>query len=131
MRTDSPGAEISEINMTPFVDIVLVLLVIFMATATLIAENKLNIEVPKASASTNKPEEKEIGTVFITKDGKTYIQDKEVSAEQIESEIRAGEYKAVIIKSDGAAQFQSVVAALDGCKKAGIVKYSIDTAQAQ
>ena len=87
--------------------------------------------VPKASASTDKPEEKEIGTVFITKDGKTYIQDKEVSAEQIESEIRAGEYKAVIIKSDGAAQFQSVVAALDGCKKAGIVKYSIDTAQAQ
>ena len=87
MRTDSPGAEISEINMTPFVDIVLVLLVIFMATATLIAENKLNIEVPKASASTDKPEEKEIGTLFITKEGKTFIGEKEIVAEQIEGEI--------------------------------------------
>lgn len=67
MRTDSLGAEISEVNMTPFVDIVLVLLVIFMATTTLIAENKLNIEVPKASASTDKPEEKRDWNRFYNK----------------------------------------------------------------
>lgn len=121
--------EISEINMTPFVDIVLVLLVIFMATATLIVENKLNIEIPKASTSNDKPEEKEIATLSITKNGEIFIADKVILVQNIENEIRMRGYKAVIIKSDGSTPFQSVVTVLDECKKAGITKYSIDTEQ--
>lgn len=129
MKADNAMGEISEINMTPFVDIVLVLLVIFMATATLIAENKLNIEIPKASTSNDKPEEKEIATLSITKNGEIFIADKVILVQNIENEIRMRGYKAVIIKSDGSTPFQSVVTVLDECKKAGITKYSIDTEQ--
>lgn len=43
MKTDNSYDEISEINMTPFVDIVLVILVIFMATATFVAQQKIAI----------------------------------------------------------------------------------------
>lgn len=129
MKADNAMGEISEINMTPFVDIVLVLLVIFMATATLIAENKLNIEIPKASTSNDKPEEKEIVTLSITKNGEIFIADRVILVQNIENEIRMRGYKAVIIKSDGSTPFQSVVTVLDECKKAGITKYSIDTEQ--
>lgn len=129
MKADNAMGEISEINMTPFVDIVLVLLVIFMATATLIVENKLNIEIPKASTSNDKPEEKEIATLSITKNGEIFIADKVILVQNIENEIRMRGYKAVIIKSDGSTPFQSVVTVLDECKKAGITKYSIDTEQ--
>ena len=129
MKADNAMGEISEINMTPFVDIVLVLLVIFMATATLIAENKLNIEIPKASTSNDKPEEKEIVTLSITKNGEIFMADRVILVQNIENEIRMRGYKAVIIKSDGSTPFQSVVTVLDECKKAGITKYSIDTEQ--
>ena len=50
-------SEIAEINMTPFVDIILVILVIFMVTATFVTQGKIPLNLPQATSSENRKED--------------------------------------------------------------------------
>jgi len=64
------GSSLSEINVTPFVDVVLVLLIIFMLTAH-VMEFGIEVDVPKVRAV--KDSAQELPTVTVTKDGTTYL----------------------------------------------------------
>ena len=72
MKTDNSYDEISEINMTPFVDIVLVILVIFMATATFVAQQKIAISLPNASKQKSQKDAKPV-VITIDKVGVMFI----------------------------------------------------------
>ncbi|MBE9565865.1 MAG: biopolymer transporter ExbD, partial [Proteobacteria bacterium] len=74
---------IAEINITPLTDVMLVLLVIFMVTATsLIAEPVMQVELPSAvSGESSAPGNAEI-TVVVDRDGRLLVQDQAVSAEE-------------------------------------------------
>lgn len=63
---------ISEMNVVPYIDVMLVLLIIFMATASVIAQG-VNVDLPKAEAQTLETEEQDIMIVSIDKDGLYYL----------------------------------------------------------
>jgi biopolymer transport protein ExbD len=97
-RSRGAGA-ISEINVTPFVDVVLVLLIIFMLTAH-VMEFGIEVEVPKVRQV--KETAKEFPVVNITRSGALYLNDKEVNIYQLPEEIRKrfGSPEAVYLRAD-------------------------------
>lgn len=90
---------LSEINVTPFVDIMLVLLIIFMLTAH-VMEFGLQVDVPKVKYTQDTAQD--LPTVSITKDGTTYLNEKETNMNDLKTEIvrRFGTSKAVFVKAD-------------------------------
>lgn len=119
--------EISEINMTPFVDIVLVLLIIFMATATLIAENRISVLLPPSSANDNRLEDKDKITFTIDAASTVYADGEKVSIAMLPSLLK--DKKAAVLRADAKTNFEAVIAVIDECKKARVSKYQIDTSQ--
>lgn len=92
---------LSEINVTPFVDVVLVLLIIFMLTAH-VMEFGLEVDVPKVRGVT-KESNQDLPVVSILKDGELYLNDKPVNnINRLKAEIqqRFGTTKAVYVKAD-------------------------------
>src|SRR5664280_1385463 len=90
---------LSEINITPFVDVVLVLLIIFMLTAH-VMEFGIEVDVPKVQAV--KDTAQELPVVTITKDGTTYLNDKPVNINDLQATIqqRFGKAKAIYVRAD-------------------------------
>ena len=90
---------LSEINVTPFVDVMLVLLIIFMLTAH-VMEFGIEVDVPKVHQV--KDSAKELPVVNITKDGTLYLNEKEVNINDLPAEIarRFGGAKAVYLRAD-------------------------------
>ena len=78
---------ISEINVTPFVDVMLVLLVIFMITAPLLTVG-VHVDLPETKASTIKGNDEPLA-VSVDKDGKVYIQDSETAVDEVAAKLRA------------------------------------------
>ncbi len=97
-RRGASGA-ISEINVTPFVDVMLVLLIIFMLTAH-VMEFGIEVDVPKVR--TVKDSAKELPVINITKDGNLYLNEKatDINALPAEIERRFGGAKAVYLRAD-------------------------------
>jgi biopolymer transport protein ExbD len=90
---------LSEINVVPLVDVVLVLLIIFMLTAH-VMEFGLEVDVPKVK--TTRDTTQELPVVSITKDGDSYLNDKPVNINLLGAEIqrRFGKSKAVYLRAD-------------------------------
>lgn len=90
---------LSEINVVPLVDVVLVLLIIFMLTAH-VMETSLEVDVPHVKNT--QETSKELPIVTITKDGESYLNDRPVNINLIGAEIqkRFGKSKAVYLKAD-------------------------------
>jgi biopolymer transport protein ExbD len=126
---DNDDKEISEINMTPFVDIVLVLLIIFMATATFMVEGKIPLNLPKASTAEAKEIKEKKVEITIKKDGSLYYNNKPITLAQLKEELKGlkGKDITVILRSDKETKFENVVTIIDICRKEGIEKYMIDT----
>lgn len=128
MRCDNSYDEISEINMTPFVDIVLVILVIFMATATFVAQQKIAISLPTSSKELSKKDVKPL-VLTIDKDGAMFIDDKRVEDlnEELAKNSSLVAENGVVLRSDAKTSFEHVVKAIDICKQNNISKFSIQT----
>lgn len=128
MRVDNSYDEISEINMTPFVDIVLVILVIFMATATFVAQQKIAISLPTSSKEQSKKDLKPL-VLTIDKDGLIFINDKRVEDlnEELTKNSSLVAEDGVVLRSDAKTSFEHVVKAIDICKQNNISKFSIQT----
>jgi biopolymer transport protein ExbD len=93
------SSSLSEINVTPFVDVVLVLLIIFMLTAH-VMEFGIEVDVPKVRAV--KDSAQELPVVTITKDGTTYLNEKPVNINDLQAAIeqRFGKSKTVYVRAD-------------------------------
>jgi biopolymer transport protein ExbD len=93
------GSSLSEINVTPFVDVALVLLIIFMLTAH-VMEFGIQIDVPKVRAVRDSAQE--LPVVQITKDGTTYLNEKPININDLQSAIlqRYGRAQAVYVRAD-------------------------------
>ncbi len=106
-----------QINVIPLIDILLVLLVMVITTATFIKQGILPIELPDAKASDKKEDEKEFD-IYITKEGKYHLDKKEISVAELEA--RLGEIskeQTVVLRSDKEANFQHFVTVMDILKK--------------
>jgi biopolymer transport protein ExbD len=118
---------IAEINVTPLVDIMLVLLIIFMLTAHLIARQAIEIELPRASQSTSPPPT--MLAIALKADGEIFLNDKPVTPEALRAAIRdavARDPKAqAIIAGDKRVSHGRVVWVLDTVKALGITQFAI------
>ena len=85
-RRRTPTGMLSEINVTPFVDVMLVLLIIFMLTAH-VMEFGIQVDVPKTRAVADSA--KELPVVNITKDGMLYLSEKETDINELPAAIAA------------------------------------------
>jgi len=118
---------ITDINVTPLVDITLVLLIIFMVTATYIVTPSINVELPRASNS----EESNPSTVaiVITKDDRLFLNGEEVSMEtlvqRIKRTLELNPDVQAIISADRYVYHGRVVNIIDTVKGAGITKFAI------
>ena len=118
---------IAEINVTPLVDIMLVLLIIFMLTAHLIAKQAIEVELPRASnATTLKPT---TIAVTLTSEGSLYLNDKPVTAAALRDQVAAAVAKdpktQVVISGDKSVSHGRVVWVLDLVKSLGVTSFAI------
>ena len=109
---------LSEINVTPFVDVVLVLLIIFMLTAH-VMDFGIEVDVPKVRQV--KDSSKDLPVITITKDGITYLNEKPTNLNDLQAAIiqRFGKTKAVYVKADKDTIFDPIAQVLATLGQAG------------
>jgi biopolymer transport protein ExbD len=118
---------IADINIVPFVDIILVVLIIFMITTPFILKPSININLPKAaSGQDTTPSEL---TITIAADGKTLLNGKPASDDEISEFARSALAKSTetqaIISADKDVPHGRVIGVIDVVKTAGITKFAI------
>lgn len=120
---------IAQINVTPLVDVMLVLLVIFMVTAPIIQQG-VQINLPQAKAAAI-PGTEELLVVSIAKDGKIYLNDNVVSLQELGSKMRAiraqQSDKQVYVRADQDVRYGLVMKTIAELKQAGIERVGMVT----
>ena len=118
---------ISEINVTPFVDVVLVLLVIFMVTAPMLVREQMSVNLPKAT--TGEKSATESLSINISKEGLIQIGGKAILIDQVIPEIKEYLIKnpnaQAVISADKDSKHGDVVRVIDEIKKAGLNRFAI------
>jgi len=110
-----------EINVTPLVDVVLVLLLVFMVTAPMMSRG-IDVELPVANQPKIEPEDRV--TVSVNAEGRIYVNDKPVNAVLLEDEIRGHmarqQAKVAYLRADEGLRYGKVIDVVDKLKKAGV-----------
>ncbi|MBW1899625.1 MAG: protein TolR [Deltaproteobacteria bacterium] len=120
---------LSEINITPFVDVMLVLLIIFMVTAPMMVQG-VNVLLPESSSGPLSSEDNHL-VVSIDKNGKIYINDLNVSSDFLSEKLnkifenRTG--KEVFLRADKRVSYGVVVRVMSEIKEAGVEKLGMLT----
>jgi biopolymer transport protein TolR len=119
----------AEINVTPFVDVMLVLLIIFMVAAPLLTVG-VPIDLPETRASALQSDSEPL-TVSIGPDGQIFLQDSEVSAEQLVATLRAiasdGLNERIFVRGDRAADYGMVMRVMGRLNAAGYKRIGLVT----
>jgi biopolymer transport protein ExbD len=118
------------LNLTPMVDVVLLLIIFFMVgTQFTEVEHQYDIELPTVSDAqplTAMPDELVIN---VRRDGEVFLGDRNVSLEQLEQELRGAQARfarqAVVVRGDGIGPYQNVMTVLDVCRRARIVNIQL------
>ena len=122
---------LSEINITPLLDLAFVLLIIFVITTPLL-EKGLNVSLPKVTAQPDKQIKKEdIRTVEIDPRGKYSINKREMKLEPLVAQL-VQDYKyrpnlVIYIRADENSATKYLAALIDACNRNGLTKYSLRT----
>jgi biopolymer transport protein ExbD len=125
---DDSGRMITDINVTPLVDITLVLLIIFMVTTTYIVNPSIKVELPKAVTGTDQA--RTTLALTLTRDGQLYLNGERSSeaevAKQIAAELPKNPDLQAIIAADKVVPHGSVVHVIDFVKRSGVRKFAIN-----
>ena len=126
---DDSGRMIVDINVTPLVDITLVLLIIFMVTASLIVSPAIKVDLPKAASGTEQT--KTTLALTLAKDGRLYLNGQPSSDEavvrHIGTELPKNPQLQAIIAADKAVPHGDVIHVIDLVKRSGVHKFAIST----
>lgn len=118
-------APLTEINIVPFVDIVLVLLIIFMLTAPLMFDKSIPLELPTAASGESEPGS-ELG-ISILQDGSLLLNGEAITRDQLAERAKAVAANArALISADRGAVHGNVVDVIDTLREAGVEKYAIN-----
>jgi len=122
-------AALSEINVTPLVDVMLVLLIIFMISAPLLTAG-VPLELPKTDAAAVNDSQPPL-TVSVQKTGSIFIQDKPITLEDLGARLKAmagdGLDKPIYVRADGAAPYATVAQVMARLSTSGFTKINLIT----
>ena len=112
----------AEINVTPLVDVVLVLLIIFMVTAPLM-QRGIDVDLPRTVAQTADQDERIV--VSVSKEGKIFIGDVQIPMEDLGDHIRkrtAGKenQQAIFLRGDKTLRYEIIMQVMDEMKRSGV-----------
>ena len=119
------GRAVSDINVTPLIDVLLVLLIIFMVITPML-NNKVNVDLPKAAAAVvmEDANKEDAVVVAVTRDGKTFLGQDRVNMDDIGTKISAKlenkTDKEVFLRADSRANYGKVMDTIDGIRTAGV-----------
>jgi biopolymer transport protein ExbD len=121
---------LSEINITPLLDLAFVLLIIFMITTPLL-ENSVNLVIPSSGAANAPVNAAQVQTVSIDRQETIRFNNKPVSVDQLVAQLvqlkRANPQVAVVIRPDRELPVQKLIALMDALQRAQITKVGIAT----
>ena len=126
----SPGNDsISQINVTPLVDVMLVLLIIFMVTAPILQQG-VPVDLPKVSAGPLAGQEEQL-VVNVAKGGQFYLNDTPMTAEQLTAKLRAiaaaRPDRQLYVRADQSVPYGQVMEVMGAVRDAGLVKVGLVT----
>ena len=120
-RSGPDNGTLSDINVTPFVDVVLVLLIIFMITAPMLMR-AIDVSLPSATLRKDSLSERTI--VTLDAQGRTYLNDKAVNIELLEEQIRqrveVQGLRLAYLRADETLQYREIIKIMDLMKRAGV-----------
>lgn len=118
---------VADINMTPLIDIMLVLLIIFMVSSSAAIESGLDVSLPEVNAVSDKSDA--ILVVSLSKTGEVAIQGNKILPDEIKDKIAAGlvelKTESVILEGDGESSLSKAMEIMDIAKLAGAKNFSI------
>ena len=108
-----------QINVIPFIDIMLVLLVMVLTTATFIKQGVIPVDLPDAKAKEKQDVQKEV-TVYVNAKGEMYLDKEKVDLTQLEQKLaQISKKQTVVLRSDKNSKFQDFVSVMDILKRLG------------
>ncbi len=128
-KSNSNSETISEINIVPLVDIILVVLIIFMVTAPALIKPSVQVNLPEAgSADETTPS---LLNVALTADGTVLVNNEEVNEEQAKaiarSEVERNPDVQAVVIADRELDYGAVIQVLDWVKTAGVKSFAVTT----
>ncbi|WP_081458441.1 protein TolR [Solidesulfovibrio fructosivorans] len=127
MMTGGSGKFLGEVNVTPFVDVMLVLLIIFMVTAPMMTQG-LQVDLPQTRAVSVLPKENESVVLTIKADGSLYLDKYQVELGDLEGQVRqlvSAQKKQLFLRADKAVPYGTVVAVMGVVKAAGVDRLGV------
>ncbi len=126
-----------DVNITPLVDVVFLLLIFFMVSTTFDRQSELNIELPEANGEITETEKKEI-EIFIKQDGQYVINGQVLVNSKIDTLIRnlreesgGDENLRVIISADKQSTHQAVMTAMDAARQVGLIHITFSAVKSE
>lgn len=120
----------ADINVTPLVDIVLVLLIIFMVITPMLQDGP-NVQLPKAANTESDEDSSEATLVSVKKDGSLFVGDVEMDLEQLRAELamllEPDPNKFILIKGDAMARYADVRVVMELCEELGAKSVGLQT----
>lgn len=133
MRLQSRRAEDPDLNLTPLIDVVFLLLIFFMVSTTFERDTEISLELPEASGEPLKTEQVVI-EISIDAQGNYYVNQQELINTQIDTIKRAiqqargdVERPQVILSADRQTPHQAVITAMDAARQVGLVNLTFAT----
>ena len=131
-KRDEGGKVNSNINVTPMVDVMLVLLIIFMVITPML-NNKVNVDLPKTDSATvmEDANKEDAVTVAVTRSGDVFLGGDKVTVDDLGPKISAKlenkTNKTVYMRADARANYGKVMDAVDGIRAAGVSQLGLLT----
>jgi biopolymer transport protein ExbD len=124
LSSSKPSQPITGINVTPLVDITLVLLIIFMVTAKLVVSRALPMDLPRAATA---GEVQEVFSLSLTADGATSVDGAKVEGDRAllllaKRALLGNQELRAVVRADGAVPHSRVMGALDVLRQAGVAR---------
>ncbi len=117
MKCKKAPKRFDSINVIPFIDIMLVLLVMVLTTATFIKQGVIPVELPKAKATKKEDLKKEI-SIYVNVKGEMFFEKEKVNAAELEKRLsKIDKQQTVVLRSDKESRFQDFVTVMDILKR--------------
>jgi len=130
LGSDDEFGSMSDINVTPLVDVMLVLLIIFMVTAPMLTQG-LSVELPRAEGENFETAPTHPATISISRTGAVYVDDTPVGSTDLEmtlgTMLRARRVKRALVKADRLVPYGQFVHVIDIMNRAGIEEVGMVT----